>query len=103
MSEAESEGETAAVSGTIMETGENPTVPSAAQTHTVYVEEEDGDHTADHQTQVDICSDQEPQPSSPSDRVGQDRFSGQEPVVDDVGNSTATGEPHLRQFNSLSI
>lgn len=68
---------------------------SADQTQTA-LDEDVSNQTAVQQTQGDICSDQETQPSSPSEREKQDRFSTheQETVepVDDVGQSTATGE-----------
>ncbi|XP_053498229.1 IQ and ubiquitin-like domain-containing protein isoform X2 [Ictalurus furcatus] len=101
MSEAEVERDTADVSGTTMETDENPKVPNPDEAATESVtptqsvlEEDDGIQTAVQQTQVDICSDQEIEPSSPSQTVGQDRVSPHEQErinAADVGNSTATG------------
>ncbi|KAF4081393.1 hypothetical protein AMELA_G00160860 [Ameiurus melas] len=100
MSEAEGERGTADVSGSIMETDENPQVPnpdeatveSATQTQSV-LEEDDRIQTGVQQTQVEICSDQEIEPSSPSQTGGQDRVSPHEQErisADDVRNSTAT-------------
>lgn len=89
MSEAEVEGDNAAVSATIVETDEAAT-GSAAQTQTALNED------VRNQTQVDICSDQQAEPSSAADREGQDRFSPHEQeqakLADDAGNATATGE-----------
>ncbi|XP_017340179.1 IQ and ubiquitin-like domain-containing protein isoform X1 [Ictalurus punctatus] len=100
MSEAEGERDTADVSGATKETDENPKVPNPDEAATESVtptqsvlEEDDGIQTAVQQTQVDICSDQEIEPSSPSQTVGQDRVSPHEQErinAADVGNSTAT-------------
>lgn len=102
MSEAEGERDTADVSGATKETDENPKVPNPDEAATESVtptqsvlEEDDGIQTAVQQTQVDICSDQEIEPSSPSQTVGQDRVSPHEQErinAADVGNSTATGD-----------
>lgn len=86
-----------------METDENPNLQkadetateSAVQTQTA-LDQDVGFQTAG----LDICSDQEIEPSS-AERVGQERFSPHEQETvkpaDDVGNSTATGE--LLSFN----
>lgn len=90
-----------------METDENPNLQNADETATesavqtqTALDQDVRVQTAVQQTQVDICSDQELEPSS-AERVGQERFSPHEEETvnpaDDVGNSTATGE--LLSFN----
>lgn len=95
--EAEEEDSVPDVSGTIMEKDENPgEAPTGRVPETQSAEDEDvRDQTSVQPSQGDICTDQEMQPSSPSQRLGQNRV-----CADGVGNSTATGEIILQLKSS---
>ncbi|KAI5627059.1 IQ and ubiquitin-like domain-containing protein isoform X1 [Silurus asotus] len=101
------------VSGTSMEKDENPNVQSPDQvapgspTNTQTALDEDaGIQTAVHETQEDISSDQDQEPSPPSQILGQDTFSPQEQEIispaDDVKNTTAT-EPDITTVSGTSM
>ncbi|XP_027029299.2 IQ and ubiquitin-like domain-containing protein isoform X1 [Tachysurus fulvidraco] len=77
---------------------EDTTEKTTIQTQTALTEDDDSNQTSVQQTQVDIGSDDvEKEPSSPSQRMEQNRTGPQEqeaikPADDVVGNSTATDE-----------